>query len=58
MIENRFNDVGSLESDFRHYGHALHFTSISGWEEQRGNSSVDLSVGLVSNTLVTFLLKT
>lgn len=58
VIETRFNDVGRLGSDFRHYGHALHFTSVPGWEEQRGNGSDGLSVGLVSNTLVTFLLKT
>lgn len=24
---------GHLGSDFRHYGHALYFASIPGWEE-------------------------
>lgn len=57
VIQNRLNDVGCLVSDFRHYGHALHFTSIPGWEKQRGSSSVDLAVGLASDILFTLLLR-
>lgn len=56
-LENRFNNIGHLGSDFRHHGHALSILPLLLNENSREAPGQLISADLVSNTSVTLLLQ-